>query len=386
MDRALARRREAPRASLERELERRGEARVARNARAWHEALAPVNEAAIAAVERRLASPSSALALVASNVPWAFDGLARREWLNALDELVGAEEARAASNASFARDLRARPRNSAALRAMTRRSSRRVAAVFAREDEAMRRKRAEVRARFRWRVAAAACACPPLARLASILRQKKKKAADGGPGRGRRNGRKEAFLLLLLLLLPGRRRRRGSRVVRPGRRGFERASTRSYSPRRSPFRRARATKTPRTKTPTRTGARERVSSLGSLFVRARATRREDRRRRDRSGETVSGRRRRGGSGHARCTGGSHPNRIFTVITSTRESFRARPCRLPPRLLYPEKAQPIGSIASPPPASAPAVSIYATVKEDQVCLRSRSWPLNQRLSPDWSFMV
>jgi len=178
--RAAARRR----ASLERELERRGEARVARNARAWHEALAPVNEAAIAAVERRLASPSSALALVASNVPWAFDGLARREWLNALDELVGAEEARAASNASFARDLRARPRNSAALRAMTRRSSRRVAAVFAREDEAMRRKRAEIRARFRWRVAAAACACPPLARLASILRQKKK-------GRRRRSGPRE---------------------------------------------------------------------------------------------------------------------------------------------------------------------------------------------------
>ena len=168
--RAAARRR----TSLQRELERRGEARVARNARAWHEALAPVNEAAIAAVERRLASPSSALALVASNVPWAFDGLARREWLNALDELVGAEEARAASNASFARDLRACPRNSAALRAMTRRSSRRVAAVFAREDEAMRRKRAEIRARFRWRVAAAACACPPLVRLASILRQKKK--------------------------------------------------------------------------------------------------------------------------------------------------------------------------------------------------------------------
>ena len=178
--RAAARRR----ASLERELERRGEARVARNARAWHEALAPVNEAAIAAVERRLASPSSALALVASNVPWAFDGLARREWLNALDELVGAEEARAASNASFARDLRARPRNSAALRAMTRRSSRRVAAVFAREDEAMRRKRAEVRARFRWRVATAACACPPLARLASILRQKKK-------SRRRRSGPRE---------------------------------------------------------------------------------------------------------------------------------------------------------------------------------------------------
>ena len=178
--RAAARRR----ASLERELERRGEARVARNARAWHEALAPVNEAAIAAVERRLASPSSALALVASNVPWAFDGLARREWLNALDELVGAEEARAASNASFARDLRARPRNSAALRAITRRSSRRVAAVFAREDEAMRRKRAEIRARFRWRVAAAACACPPLARLASILRQKKK-------GRRRRSGPRE---------------------------------------------------------------------------------------------------------------------------------------------------------------------------------------------------
>ena len=178
--RAAARRR----ASLERELERRGEARVARNARAWHEALAPVNEAAIAAVERRLASPSSALALVASNVPWAFDGLARREWLNALDELVGAEEARAASNASFARDLRARPRNSAALRAMTRRSSRRVAAVFAREDEAMRRKRAEVRARFGWRVATAACACPPLARLASILRQKKK-------GRRRRSGPRE---------------------------------------------------------------------------------------------------------------------------------------------------------------------------------------------------
>ena len=173
------------RASLERELERRGEARVARNARAWHEALAPVNEAAIAAVERRLASPSSALALVASNVPWAFDGLARREWLNALDELVGAEEARAASNASFARDLRTRPRTRAALRAMTRRSSRRVAAVFAREDEAMRRKRAEVRSRCGWRVAAAACACPPLARLASsgfsILRQ----------GRRRRSGPRE---------------------------------------------------------------------------------------------------------------------------------------------------------------------------------------------------
>ena len=178
--RAAARRR----ASLERELERRGEARVARNARAWHEALAPVNEAAIAALERRLANPSSALALVAENVPWALDEIAKREWLNALDELVGAEEARAASNASFARDLRARPRNSAALRAMTRRSSRRVAAVFAREDEAMRRKRAEIRARFRWRVAAAACACPPLARLASILRQKKK-------GRRRRSGPRE---------------------------------------------------------------------------------------------------------------------------------------------------------------------------------------------------
>ena len=79
--------------------------RASRETRAWHEALAPVNEAAIAAVERRLASPSSALALVASNVPWAFDGLARREWLNALDELVGAEEARAASE----RVLRPRP-------------------------------------------------------------------------------------------------------------------------------------------------------------------------------------------------------------------------------------------------------------------------------------
>ena len=132
-----------------------------------------------------------------------------------------------------------------------------------------------------------------LARLASILRQKKSRRRRSGPREKKRSKGSVPSSPSSPSSL-GRRRRRGSRVVHPGRRGFERASTRSYSPRRSPFRRARA------KTRGRKRRREPARGKGfrlsvpSSSARARRVARVDDDAGRGSGSTVSGRRRRGG--------------------------------------------------------------------------------------------